>query len=111
MQVMYNGISVLRLTEADFDGLIEITRDEFDNEFHRVLGLLMTEFHTQVTSRITFQKFLAERNKRLSPWQERAANALLLEMRDRQDTATGKTWLLSQLTDFIETHGNEFRVE
>ena len=61
--------------------------------------------------RKTFAAFLAERGERPHGWQKKAADALLSEMFAYRDGATGKTWLMRRLNEFIGDNGNDFELE
>ena len=59
--------------------------------------------------KITFENYLQFKGITLMPWQMEAAKALLSRMdAEVQQMATGKTFLLNVLSEFVEKHGNNF---
>lgn len=48
-----------------------------------------------------FTEFVKSKNISLSPWQEKAASQFLAEIEKQEDGATGKTFLLEQLSLFV----------
>jgi hypothetical protein len=58
----------------------------------------------------TFESYMKAKGKELKPWQKEAADALLTVMHNNRVCATGKTFLMQNLTEFINLHGNEFEV-
>lgn len=97
------------LSEWEIEGLTACSESEFHEAYQRIIE--KTSALRVFGSRITFQQFLQTKGERLHPWQERAANAFLLEMQANREGPTGKSWLLRHLREFIEEHGNNFSVE
>lgn len=58
----------------------------------------------------TFEAFVKEKGKELKPWQKEAADALLAVMHDNRVRASGKTFLIQNLSEFIDLHGDDFEV-
>lgn len=48
-----------------------------------------------------FTEFVSAKNISLSPWQERASSLFLAEIEKQENGATGKTFLLEQLSLFV----------
>lgn len=59
----------------------------------------------------TFEKYLSDRGKSLRPWQREAANALLTIVADNRHSASGKSFLLRELSQLIDRHGVDFQLE
>lgn len=60
---------------------------------------------------MTFEEFAEEKEIRLQPWQRIAATKFLKEMYKYRGSATGKTFLINLLSDFISEHGNIYELE
>lgn len=58
----------------------------------------------------SFKTWLKTRKIKLRPWQEKAAKDFLKTIAENQNAATGKTYLLKILTEFVNEHGNFFEL-
>ena len=58
--------------------------------------------------KITFEHYALKRGIVLRPWQKVAAKALLSAIYPHRLGASGKTFLVSLLRDFINEHGTDF---
>lgn len=59
----------------------------------------------------TFENYMKAKGVELQPWQKEAAEALLTVMRDcGQEHPIGKTFLMQNLSEFIDLYGNAFKV-
>lgn len=59
----------------------------------------------------TFEEFIQEQGFELHFWQKRAANALLEIMYFHRVGATGKSFLIKQLWNFITEYGSFYEIE
>ncbi|MDY6903712.1 MAG: hypothetical protein SWH61_03410 [Thermodesulfobacteriota bacterium] len=56
---------------------------------------------------MNFEEFCEEiKGVQLRSWQKKVANAFLAEMHKYQESATGKSFLLHLLTEFVNSYGN-----
>lgn len=60
--------------------------------------------------KITFEKFIEEKKIELRPWQAEAALMFLTAMYRHRDRASGKTFLMDVLSDFINEHGDIYEI-
>ncbi len=60
---------------------------------------------------MTFKKWLESKGLRMKPWQMKAANALLTEMRPHRSGGSGKTYLMERLTQYVNECGNRMMLE
>jgi len=58
-----------------------------------------------------FEDFVEEKGIKLRPWQEKAAQRFLGVVFSQQFAASGKTFLMKLLNEFINEHGNNFSFE
>jgi hypothetical protein len=58
-----------------------------------------------------FSEYLKEQGIELVSWQEQAAVDFLKNVEQNQGMASGKTFLLQVLFDFVQTHGNCFELD
>lgn len=59
-------------------------------------------------SNVTFGGWLREKNIILSDWQRDAAEVFLARVAKHKEAASGKTFLVNVLQEFVNTHGNNF---
>jgi hypothetical protein len=59
---------------------------------------------------MTFESYCRSKKIKLKKWQRMAALDMLVTMHLHRGPATGKTFLLETLTEFINEHGNDFRL-
>ena len=57
---------------------------------------------------IAFEKHLKKKGVVLNPWQRLAAQRFLDVIRRHGEPKSGKTFLINELAEFINNHGNEF---
>lgn len=60
---------------------------------------------------MTLKDWLKERGIIFTFWQMWAARAVLTEMYSRREGGTGKTFFMKTLSEFIDEHGNDFKLE
>jgi len=58
-----------------------------------------------------FTEYLKEQGIELVPWQEQAAIDFLKNVEQNQGMASGKTFVVQMLFDFVQTHGNAFELD
>lgn len=58
-----------------------------------------------------FTEYLREQGIELLPWQEQAAIDFLKNVEQNQGMASGKTFVVRMLFDFVQTHGNAFELD
>ena len=60
---------------------------------------------------ITFESYLKNKGVELNPWQRLAAQRFLDVVRHHGEAKSGKSFLVKELAEFINEHGNAFDVE
>lgn len=60
---------------------------------------------------VTFSGWLRKKKIVLSDWQREAAEVFLARVSQHEEGASGKTFLINVLEEFVNTHGNNFSLE